>query len=207
MSDPTLKKSLPASYRVLRSVQKADQTVAKTEAVILIVLILGSILVSLTQIIIRNTGVLSFPELDTILRRSLLWITLLGASLATYHSRHFSLDIIQQILPSKLRSSIQFIALLITVLVTTILAISTARFVFFELNFAGFGAATSVLIMPISFAVITCRLLLYGWHKITTKTDNLSKDSPKTLSTSRTTFSGDNIADPNHQLKQKTKDS
>ena len=145
---------------LLRRCARWDEALANFETTLLAILILGSLVASLVQIGLRNFGAAAPPEADSLVRRAVLWIAFLGASLATFRGSHLAVDVAEQVLPPHLNRLVGVAAHLIAALVTALLAVAAARFVAAELAFAGAAGAAAALVMPLGFAVMTLRFLL-----------------------------------------------
>ena len=139
---------------------KFDKILSLIETSLLIILITSSVLGAITQIFLRNFTDTALPFIEIILRRSVLWITLLGASLATRQQKHLSVDLFNQILPTNILNNIAIIINLISSAITGILCYSAIRFIIIEIKFNGLGEAASAIIMPICFSIMSLRFLL-----------------------------------------------
>ena len=151
----------------LRRCARWDAALANVETLLLAILILGSLAASLVQIALRNLGLPALPETDTAVRRALLWIAFIGASLAAFRGSHLAVDVAEQVLPARANRVVSAAAGLVAAAVTALLALSSARFVVAELAFAGPGAAAAAAVMPLGFAVITLRFLLGAARRLT----------------------------------------
>ena len=151
----------------LRRLARWDAALANAETVLLAVLILGSLAASLVQIGLRNLGLPALPETDTVVRRAVLWIAFLGASLAAFRGSHLAVDVAEQVLPPRANRLVNAAAHLCAAGVTALLAIAAARFVAAELAFAGPGGAAAAAVMPLAFAVMTLRFLLGAARRLT----------------------------------------
>ena len=152
--------------RVLRRLQQWDGTLAGIETALLAVLILGSLAASLVQIGLRNFAGLALPGVDPAVRRAVLWIALLGASLATHRGSHLAVDVAEQVLPARVSRLVGAAAHLVAAAVTGVLAVAAGRFVAAELAFAGGAAAAAAAVMPIGFAVMTARFAVGAWRRL-----------------------------------------
>ena len=151
----------------LRRCARWDAALADVETLLLAILILGSLAASLVQIALRNLGLPALPETDTAVRRGVLWIAFIGASLAAFRGTHLAVDIAEQVLPARANRMVNAAAGLVAAAITALLAVSSARFVVAELAFAGPGAAAATAVMPLGFAVITLRFLLGAARRLT----------------------------------------
>jgi TRAP-type C4-dicarboxylate transport system permease small subunit len=145
---------------LLRRCARWDAALANAETVLLAVLILGSLAASLVQIGLRNLGLPALPETDTVVRRAVLWIAFLGASLAAFRGSHLAVDVAGQVLPARANRVVSGAAGLIAAGVTALLTVAAARFVVAEFTFAGPAGAAAAAVIPLGFVTITLRFLL-----------------------------------------------
>ena len=151
----------------LRRCARWDAALAGAETALLAILILGSLAASLVQIALRNLGLPALPETDTAVRRAVLWIAFIGASLAAFRGTHLAVDVAEQVLPARAGRLVNAAACLVAAGVTVLLTVASARFVVAELAFAGPGAAAATAVMPVGFAVIALRFLLGAARRLT----------------------------------------
>jgi TRAP-type C4-dicarboxylate transport system permease large subunit/TRAP-type C4-dicarboxylate transport system permease small subunit len=87
------------------------------------------ILMTLLQVVFRLIpGVPSYPWLDTLSRWTVLWVGLLGASLAAATGKHISIDVLSRLLPVGIRGGVQGIAGFFTLIVLGIVVYSSVGF-------------------------------------------------------------------------------
>ena len=146
---------------------RLDAALANAETALLAILILGSLAASLVQIALRNLGLPVLPATDTAVRRAVLWIAFLGASLAAFRGSHLAVDVAAQVLPPRANRVVNAAAGLIAAGVTALLTVAAARFVAAELAFAGPAGAAAAAVMPLGFVVITLRFLLAAARHLT----------------------------------------
>ncbi|MBV1884821.1 MAG: TRAP transporter small permease [Gammaproteobacteria bacterium] len=129
---------------------------------------LGSmILLASTQILLRNLFDTGIFWGDSLLRIMVLWIALIGATVATRSNNHIRIDLISRMLPPLA----QRIAATVTFLFTSTVCITTAHysleFIRFEyedqtLAFAQVPAWICQSILPVAFSLMGLRFLLQG---------------------------------------------
>ena len=71
-----------------------DRWLARTEGIALVLFLGAMVGVSFLQVILRNVFQSGIDGADVLLRHGVLWVALLGASLATRQARHIRIDII-----------------------------------------------------------------------------------------------------------------
>ena len=99
------------------------------------------------------------------LRIALLWLTLLGAIVATRDRNHIRIDLLSHFLPPVLRIWSQRLTDLFAALVCGLLSWQGARFVYFEWQdesrlFAGLPAWIAEAMIPVGFGIIALRLVI-----------------------------------------------
>ena len=118
------------------------------------------------QIIQRNFFGSSFVWTDELLRLLVLWLAMAGAVAASREDRHIVIDLLSRFLNDKHALSVRSIIDLFTVGVCALLAWHTGRFVSGEWEFGatlfhGVPAWPFEAIIPVAFAIITYRYLLF----------------------------------------------
>ena len=123
------------------------------------------ILITFSQVILRNVFHEGILWGDIFIRQLVLWVGFLGASLAVREAKHISIDFLPHFLPITWGKFIQFIVNFTAGIISGLLAWAAWRFVEFEME----GSATLFLdipvwifqiILPYSFCVISARFLL-----------------------------------------------
>ena len=135
------------------------------EALTVTVLLSLMILITFSQVILRNVFHEGILWGDIFIRQLVLWVGFLGASLAVRESKHISIDFLPHFLPATWGKFIQFIVNFTAGIISGLLAWAAWKFVEFEME----GSATLFLdipvwifqiILPYSFCVISARFLL-----------------------------------------------
>ena len=132
---------------------------------LLVVLLVGMIGLGVAQILLRNFWQTSLSWGDPLLRIALLWLTLLGAIVATRDRNHIRIDLLSHFLPPVLRVWSQRLTDLFAALVCGLLSWQGARFVYFEWQdnsrlLTGLPAWLAEAIIPIGFGSIALRFLI-----------------------------------------------
>jgi TRAP-type C4-dicarboxylate transport system permease small subunit len=144
---------------------QVDAALARWESGALITLLFVMLLAGFVQVVLRNvfnTGILGA---DLLLRQGLLWLGLLGASLAAGGAgRHIEIDLLSRALPPEWARPARRLADGFAAVVCALLARASALFVISELGaesrIAGvFPGWIFQLILPAGFAVMALRFL------------------------------------------------
>ena len=145
--------------------QRLDHFLAVLERVAVGLLLIGLLGLGLWQLLLRNLFASGLFWGDTLLRHIVLWLGILGASLATREQQHLSLDMLTRFLPVAYHPWIALLTNLAAVLVCALLVQAAGRFVQDEFT-AGtvldFGVATwtAQSIIPLGFLLMTLRFAL-----------------------------------------------
>ncbi len=132
---------------------------------LLVVLLVGMVSLGVAQILLRNFWQTSLSWGDPLLRIALLWLTLLGAIIATRDHNHIRIDLLSHWLPPSLRVWSQRLTDLFAALVCGLISWQGARFVHFEWQddsrlFAGLPAWIAESIIPVGFGIMALRFLI-----------------------------------------------
>jgi TRAP-type C4-dicarboxylate transport system permease small subunit len=142
----------------------------KLEDGILTLILVSMIFLSFTQILLRNIFGTGLIWIDPLVRQMLLWITLVGAMVATRGHNHINVDAICRFIPpGRIKSATNFICDTFATIVCALLTYST--FSLFHMEFqdpqggnivTGFPLWASLLTMPVAFGVMTLRFVRFS---------------------------------------------
>jgi TRAP-type C4-dicarboxylate transport system permease small subunit len=154
----------------------------RAEDGLLALLLTAMILLAGTQILMRNLFDSGFVWIDPLLRVLVLWLGLIGATVATRYNKHIRIDLLSRYLKRNTHRLIQ--AMVGQVSAATCLVIAWYGMDWIRLDyadavrgFAGIPAWCLEIVVPISFALIGLRYLLlslrsarlYCLHRIVEK--------------------------------------
>ena len=144
--------------RLLRGIHLAE------EAVITLILA-AMVVIAASQILLRNLFDSGLYWADPLLRLLVLWLTMLGALLATRNNHHIRIDLLSRYLSPGWKRINEMVGLTFACLICGVLAWHSARFVHYEyLDGATlFGALPlwmGQLILPVGFALMTLRFAI-----------------------------------------------
>lgn len=150
---------------------KIDDSVARFETWLLVLIVIIMVLTSFSQVILRNFFNTAIEGADIILRHLVLWVGFIGASLATRSNKHISIDIFSRISSHRIKKAAKIIVSLFAMIISFILVRAGYQFVASEFQFETllFGSIKAwyfEIIIPIGFALIGIRLLLNNLHLI-----------------------------------------
>jgi len=150
---------------------KVHQGLLKTETSLLIGLLLSMILIAVIQIILRNFFEIGLLWAQSYLRIVVLWITLLGAMLATRTQQHIAIDVLKQRLNTQWQQYLQRCMDLFSASICFLMSYHSAIFIHSEYQEAGIAFANIPMwlcevIIPFAFVIIACRYLLTALFKL-----------------------------------------
>jgi TRAP-type C4-dicarboxylate transport system permease small subunit len=141
----------------------------RAEDSLLVTLLGAMIALASTQILMRNLFDSGFVWIDPVLRVLVLWLGLLGATVATRNDKHISIDVLSRFVEGRPNYLLQ--AAVEQVSAWTCLVIAAYGFGWVRLDFidglvafAGIPAWMLEAIIPFSFGLIGLRYLIMSWH-------------------------------------------
>lgn len=148
----------------LSALTRISSFLNRLEEVLLGSLIIIMVLLGALQILFRNILSISLFWIDPLLRHMVLWIALLGASVATKEDRHISIDLLSGRLPPRSRSWVQGVIHLVAAGVCFLLILPAVRFVQEEYTMGrslalGIPIWVSEAVMPVMMTVLGLRFL------------------------------------------------
>ena len=144
---------------------RLDRLLTGVERCLVVLLLSGLLGLGFLQMLWRNLFASGWFWADELLRHVVVWLGVLGASLATHTHKHLSFDVLPQLLPPWCRPWLALLTNLIAALICLLLCQAAWRFIQDERaagTMLAFGAATWVVqsIFPYGFLVMAWRFLL-----------------------------------------------
>jgi TRAP-type C4-dicarboxylate transport system permease small subunit len=146
---------------------RLDHLLAAIERALIVFLFSGLIGLGFLQMLLRNLSASGLFWADELLRHAVVWLGMLGASLATREHRHLSFDVLPHAFPPWCRSWCTLLTNLVAALICILLCRAAWHFMQAE-RAAGtrlaFGVTTWVVqsIFPCGFLIMALRFLLHG---------------------------------------------
>jgi TRAP-type C4-dicarboxylate transport system permease small subunit len=148
-------------------INRIDDAWGSFEKYLLVSLVLGMILLAVLQIFLRNFFSTGIRGADIIIRHMVLWVGLVGASLAAKEERHLSIDIASRLIPKKWYGLVDALLCLVTFGVSLLLLWASITFNQSIYEYGGLSGIDKGLpsllagiILPLAFASIGLRFLL-----------------------------------------------
>jgi TRAP-type C4-dicarboxylate transport system permease small subunit len=133
---------------------------------LLVALLAAMIGVAAYQVVARNLFGGGLVWGDGLVRVLVLWVTLVGAMVASRHDDHIRMDLVARFLPPRWKRLLQRFTGAFTAAVCGLFAWHSARFVWIDyqdgtIAFAAVPAWACELVIPVGAAVMGFRYLLY----------------------------------------------
>jgi TRAP-type C4-dicarboxylate transport system permease small subunit len=143
----------------------------RLEEILLVSLVVGMLLLGFLQILFRNLISVGIVWIDSLVRHLVLWIALLGASIATRENRHITIDVLSGRLAPGRYSRLQGAVQLFSAAVCFLLVLPAVRFVqndYVAGKTLAFGIPLWVAqaVMPAMMLVMGVRFFLQGSGKL-----------------------------------------
>lgn len=151
--------------------KKPFTVLAEVEDGLLALMLVGMVLLAFLQIVLRNFLGIGWIWIEPLVRQILLWITLVGAMVATRDHNHITVDAVSRFLPpGRLKSASALVCDVFAAVVCSLLTYST--FLVFCREFRnpllgnmlpGVPHWASLLTLPIAFAVMSLRFARFSF--------------------------------------------
>ena len=156
-----------------KKMDKLKKLLHQFEDAILVVLLCSMILLATTQIFLRNLFDYGIVWADPLLRVMVLWLGLVGATVASRENKHIRIDLLSDFFKKRTHQVIQCLVGLFSAAICLIIAWHGMRWVRLDYvdglaGFAGIPAWMLEVIVPISFGLIGLRysLLSICWARL-----------------------------------------
>ncbi|MDH3588337.1 MAG: TRAP transporter small permease [Gammaproteobacteria bacterium] len=134
---------------------------------LLVALLVALILISTTQIVMRNVFDAGFSWTDELLRLLVLWLAMAAAVAAARDDRHIAIDVLSRFVKGRALAGIQIVITLFTAAVCGVLAWYAGRFanesrLYEDVLLGGFPAWVLQSVLPLAFGVMAYRYLVHA---------------------------------------------
>lgn len=132
---------------------------------VLIALVVSMVVLSFSQLVLRNMGVSGMAWSDTALRINVLWLAMFGALRASRLQNHIAIDLVTRYVHSKLQKIIHFLVSMSSFMICSVAAYYSYAFVMLEreenaMAFLNVPVWVCEAVIPFALAVIAARFLL-----------------------------------------------
>jgi TRAP-type C4-dicarboxylate transport system permease small subunit len=146
-----------------------SKTIGLVEKILIIALLSTMVLLSFTQVILRNIFSTGFLWADPLLRHAVLWIGFIGASIAAQQEKHINIDLVTRFTPPRISNYIKILTSLFPFIICAILADAGWTFLkdemetnspLFSIGEKEYPAWWFQTVIPFGFGLISFRFLL-----------------------------------------------
>jgi TRAP-type C4-dicarboxylate transport system permease small subunit len=146
-------------------IHKISDSIYKAESLLLTVLLLGLVFAGVIQILLRRMTAFAVPDLEITMRWVVVWLTFIGASVATRQNKHVSVDALGRLFTGKAKIILDLLVAFFSFLIVSLLSYYSWLFVMEEKEFGttvmnNLPAWLIELVFPLGFGLIAFRLLL-----------------------------------------------
>jgi len=146
----------------VRGLRRIDAFFAKAEQVLIVIVLTAMLLLAFLQVLLRNAWDFGLPWVDILLRHLVLWLGIMGASLATRMNRHIRIEVLTRFLPARHQRLVERGVLLFAAAVSTFLGVAAVDLVRQEQGTGSmaFGPVPTwmlQLVLPVGFAIVAFR--------------------------------------------------
>ena len=145
--------------------QSWNQRLHRVEDALLVVLLSAMILLASTQILLRNFFDSGFVWIEPILRVMVLWLGLIGATVASRYNKHIRIDLLSRYFERNTHRLIQSIVGQVSAWTCLLIAWHGFRWIHLDYqdgltSFAGIPAWMLEVVIPVTFTLIGLRYLI-----------------------------------------------
>jgi TRAP-type C4-dicarboxylate transport system permease small subunit len=146
--------------------ERADEIIDRVEQTSLVILLSCMIVIAFLQIVLRNLFSTGLSWGDSLVRNLVLWVSFVGAALATKEGKHINIDVVSRWIPLLGRQMIAFLIQLFSFFICCLLTFAALKFIKNEAQlgstvFLGIPAWIPEIILPIVFGLMAIR---FGFH-------------------------------------------
>ncbi|MFQ5443445.1 MAG: TRAP transporter small permease [Nitrospinales bacterium] len=155
----------------MKHIRQIDRFLARAEEILLASVLSLMILLSFSQVILRNVFHGGILWADVFLRQMVLWVGFLGASLAAREGRHISIDFIPHVFSQVWLKRARIFVHIAAGIISALLAWAALKFLWSEMEsesilFLNIPVWTFQTILPVSFTLIAIRFLIHALEGI-----------------------------------------
>jgi C4-dicarboxylate transporter DctQ subunit len=162
---------------LLTILKKIGSWYEQLEELLLVCLVFGMVALGAAQILFRNVISIGLVWIDPLQSHLVLWVALLGASIATRENRHIVIEILPERLPATVRRRIKGVLQLFSALVCFFLVYPAVQFILNDYRpgkYLAFGIPlwVSQTVMPAMWLVLGIRFALQSVSNLFRKGKN-----------------------------------
>ncbi|MBN2009113.1 TRAP transporter small permease [candidate division KSB1 bacterium] len=151
----------------MKWIHKFDNGLARIERVLIIIILTVMILIAFLQIILRNFFSSSISWGDILLRHLVLWIGFFGASLAAREGKHINIDVLNRLIPKRIRRITDMLVNLAAAAICFLLTHASIQFIGFEMDgggvlFSDIPVWVAEVVIAFGFGLMSFRFFLHA---------------------------------------------
>jgi C4-dicarboxylate transporter DctQ subunit len=153
--------------------ERADGIIDRVEQTSLVILLSSMIVIAFLQIVLRNLFSTGLSWGDSLVRNLVLWVSFIGAAIATKEGKHINIDVLSQWMPLLGKGLIAFLIQLFSFSICCLLTFAALKFIKNEAQmgntvFLGIPAWIPEMILPIIFGLMAVRFGLRSFKDFST---------------------------------------
>ena len=146
----------------MRSWERVDQIIGRVEHILLSLLLSSMLLIAFLQIILRNVFATGLTWGDPLVRNLVLWISFVGAALATREGKHIQIDLASRWTSPGARNIVETLTHGFSCFICCLLTWASVKFIINEIQmknvlFSGIPSWVSEIILPLTFGSMAFR--------------------------------------------------
>jgi TRAP-type C4-dicarboxylate transport system permease small subunit len=139
-----------------------DQIIGRAEHILLILLLSSMLLIAFFQIILRNIFATGLTWGDPLVRNLVLWISFVGAALATREGKHIQIDLVSRWTRPRARRIVETLTHGFSFSICCLLTWASVKFIINDIQmknvlFSGIPSWVSEIILPLTFGSMAFR--------------------------------------------------
>jgi TRAP-type C4-dicarboxylate transport system permease small subunit len=153
--------------------ERADEIIDRVEQTSLVILLSSMIVIAFLQIILRNVFDTGLSWGDSLVRNLVLWVSFIGAALATKEGKHINIDVVSQWMPPLGKGVMEFLTQLFSFFICGLLTFAALKFIKNEaqmgnVTFLRIPAWIPEAILPVIFGLMAIRFGLRSFKNLFT---------------------------------------
>jgi C4-dicarboxylate transporter DctQ subunit len=149
--------------------KRLDKIIDRIEQRLLVTLLSLMILIAFSQIVLRNLFDTGLAWGDPLVRNLVLWVSFIGAALATKEGKHINIDVVSRWMPPRGKILVEAITGLFSSLICALMTFAALKFIKNEAQmggstFLGIPLWIPEIILPITFALMALRFSLHSFN-------------------------------------------
>jgi len=147
--------------------KRLDEIIDHTEQTVLVISLSFMILIAFSQIVLRNLFDTGLSWGDPLVRNLVLWVSFIGAALATKEGKHINIDVVSRWIPPRGKILVEAITGLFSSFICALLTFAALKFIKNEaqmggVTFLGIPLWIPEIILPITFGLMALRFSLHS---------------------------------------------